>query len=300
MAGRPMITPADLHNSELDPFRRLMGLCSEAEGRGALAAALLPVQPWIDVPELGWKCAVTTDGDRPKALCEAERIMDECWSERHAFLAGRRLPIDEALAEALRGPAPFVVADAGDATNGGSLGDSTELLRAALRRRDGGGRIVLSVRDGEAARRAARAGVGASVDLAVGTGAPGSYNERVDCAAAVARTYDGDIRYSHPAAQGTRDGPGVSALVRVGELSLVVHEHPVRVIDPALYEALEVDLAGAQVIQAKSHVSYRAGFAPLTERSVVADTLGPTAANLASLPYRRRPRPLFPFEDALS
>ena len=88
-------------------------------------------------PSSRWKAVVTTDGDAAAAQRAAERIMDEAWSERHAFLGGVRLRIDEALAAASRQAPPVVLADAGDATNGGAIGDSTELLRAALRARRG-------------------------------------------------------------------------------------------------------------------------------------------------------------------
>jgi hypothetical protein len=36
----------------------------------------------------------------------------------------------------------------------------------------------------------------------------------------------------------------------------------------------------------------------VTPRSVVASTGGPTTANLTTLDFVKRPRPLFPFEDA--
>jgi microcystin degradation protein MlrC len=51
-------------------------------------------------------------------------------------------------------------------------------------------------------------------------------------------------------------------------------------------------------VQVKSHVSFKAAFDPITTRSVVADTPGPTTGDLRSLHYKRRPRPLYPFEDA--
>ena len=69
-------------------------------------------------------------------------------------------------------------------------------------------------------------------------------------------------------------------------------------IDPALYVALGADPAACDVVQAKSHVSFKAGFEPITPRSVVAETGGPTTGDLRTLDYRRRPRPLYPFEDA--
>src|SRR6202030_1908984 len=105
----------------------------EVEQRGALASCLLPVQPWIDVPGLSWKAVVTTDGDERRAREQAEWLIAQAWEARHEFLSGRRPPIDDALREALEVPPPIVLGDAGDATNGGAIGDSTELLRAALR-----------------------------------------------------------------------------------------------------------------------------------------------------------------------
>jgi microcystin degradation protein MlrC len=295
VATRPMITPPELHDSTRDPFRRLMGLCDEAEADGVVAAALLPVQPWVDVPELGWKCVVTTDDDEPAARRAAERIMDEAWSEREVFLGGVRLPIDDALAAALVQSPPCVLADAGDATNGGAIGDSTELLRSALRA--GGRGVLLSIRDVDAAAAATRADEGATLELVLGGGAAGVYNERTPVTATVKRLFDGDVVYTHPVNRGYRAATGPAALVSVDGADVVVHSLSVGVIDPALYETLGADPAGYAVLQAKSHISFKAGFAHLTDRSVVADTPGPTACNLPSLPYTRRPRPLYPFED---
>jgi microcystin degradation protein MlrC len=296
-AGRPMITPPQLHDSSLDPFRRLMALNDVAEREGALASCLLPVQPWIDVPGLSWKAVVTADGDRRLAERAAERLMDESWAARHEFLAGRRPPVDVALAEALAGPAPVVLGDAGDATNGGAIGDSTELLRAVIRR--GGGNVLLSVRDGDAAAAAAQAGEGADVEVELGAGPAGAYNERTPWRARVERLFDGEVVYTHPVNAGYRASTGPTALlVGDGGLTVAVHTLSVGVIDPALYVALGADPSAAAVIQAKSHVSFKAGFEPITTRSVVAETDGPTTGDLPRLPYARRPRPLYPFEDA--
>jgi microcystin degradation protein MlrC len=295
-ASRPMITPPQLHDSSLDPFRRLMALNDEVEADGLLASCLLPVQPWIDVPGLSWKAVVTADGDEALAVRTAERIMDEAWAARHEFLAGRRPPVDLALGEALAGPAPIVLGDAGDATNGGAIGDSTELLRAVLRR--GGGNVLLSIRDGVGASAAVRAGAGAEVELELGSGEPGAYNERTRFRATVTRLFDGEVVYTHPVNAGYRASTGLAALlVGAGGLQVVVHTLSVGVIDPALYLALGAEPAAAAVIQAKSHVSFKAGFEPFTTRSVVAETGGPTTGDLPSLPYARRPRPLYPFEE---
>ncbi len=296
VASRPMITPPDLHDSSRDPFRRLMALNDEVERRGALASCLLPVQPWIDVPGLSWKAVVTADGDERLAQEQAEWLMEHAWEARHEFLSGRRPPIDDALREALESSPPVVLGDAGDATNGGAIGDSTELLRAALRR--GGASVLLSIRDGAAARLATAAGAGARLELDLGTGSPGDYNERTRLPASVERVFDGEVTYTHPVNAGYRAATGPAALLHgPGGIQVVVHSLSVGVIDPALYVALGADPAAVAVIQAKSHVSFKAGFDPITTRSVVAETGGPTTGNLRRLPYLRRPRPLYPFED---
>lgn len=294
---RPMITPADLMDSSRDPFRSLMALCDAAERRpGVLAAAFLPCQPWLDVADLGWRAAVTVDGDRGLAAAEAGGIADAMWRARWTFMGGARQPAAAALAQALAGPAPYVVADAGDATNGGSRGDSTELLRAALghsRRR-----IWLTLLDAAAARAARSAGHGSTLALDLGSGAPGAYNERVRVTATVMATPEGAFAYTHPFAAGLRGDLGAAAVLAIGEIRVVAHAHEVIVIDPQPYVAAGLDPRDAEVLQAKSQVSYRAGFAAVTPRSVVADTDGPTTASLPRLPYMKRPRPLFPFEDA--
>ena len=296
VAVRPMITPPELHDSSRDPFRRLMALNDQVEAGGMVASALLPVQPWIDVPELSWKCVVTANGDEAAARRAAEWIMDEAWSEREVFLGGVRLTIDDALASALAEASPCVVADAGDATNGGAIGDSTELLRAALRAT--ARRVIVSIRDADSAAAATRAGEGATVELCLGDGPPGAYNERTPVTATVKRLFDGDVVYTHPVNRGYRAASGAAALVSVEGVDVVVHTRSVGVIDPALYEALGADPSTYAVLQAKSHISFKAGFAPITSRSVVAETTGPTTCRLDTLPYTQRPRPLYPFEDA--
>ncbi len=291
-----MTAPPDRHDDGFPPFGELMAACRAAEGEPAiLAAAVLPSQPWLDVPDLGWSAVVTADGDPDKALATAQRLALMAWDRREAFLTGRRLPVREALAEALAGPAPYVVADAGDATNGGSPGDSTELLRAGLAHADR--RILLTVADAAAAEALRATRIGARVTLALGTGLPGAYNQATSVTGEVVAHPQGRFHYQHPFSRGLPGDLGTCAVLAIGAMRVVVHGLPVGLIDPTPYLGADLDPTQAEVIQAKSHVSYRLGFEPLTPRSVLADTPGPTTADLASLQWRRRPTPLWPFEE---
>ena len=296
----PMITPPEQHDSGQGPFGGLQGLCDEAEAQGVLAAALLCTQPWLDVPELGWSAVVTTDADADMAHRFATEIAEQAWNARHQFVVSTAVDVHDALETAFSTPGPFVVADIGDATNGGSLGDSTEVLRALLNRQQAGllsGPSALTVTDPAAVAVATTAGEGSPIEFVVGTGPHGAFNEATPVTGTVRRLWQGAITYSHPAAAGVTDTPGAAAVVEVGDIAVIVHTCPVRVIDPAIYLALDIDISQQRLIQAKSHVSYRAGFDAISTGSALADTGGPTAGNLAALPFTRRPIPLYPFED---
>jgi microcystin degradation protein MlrC len=294
-ASRPMITPPQLHDNDAEPFRSLMALSGELERDGVLAVGLLLVQPWIDVAGLSWKTIATADGSLKDAIAAADELAEAAWRQRAGFMLGRRLPIDDALAEALDGQPPFVVSDSGDTTNGGSIGDSTELLRASLRLEPAPS-VLLSVTAPGAALLAHEAGEGARIRVALGTGALGEYHEKVELDVEVEKLADGALVYTHPVNAGYRGSAGATALLRHGRLAIVAHERSVGVIDPAIYVAAGANPAEFDVVQAKSHVSFKVGFEPITPRVVVADTGGPTTGDLTLLDYRKRPRPLFPLE----
>jgi microcystin degradation protein MlrC len=94
--------------------------------------------------------------------------------------------------------------------------------------------------------------------------------------------------------------PGKSLLVEishpVSKIFAVIHQNPVRVIDSSLYQLLGVNVLDYTLVQAKSHVSFKAGFAPLTENFILANTRGPTTADLLSLDFSLRTIPTYPFD----
>src|SRR5207253_1327692 len=82
----------------------------------------------------------------------------------------------------------------------------TELLRAALR--SGARRVLLSIRDADAAAAATRAGEGEAAELSLGGGDNGAYNERTAVTARVEQLFDGEVVYTHPVNRGYRAAAG--------------------------------------------------------------------------------------------
>jgi microcystin degradation protein MlrC len=299
MAIAPMITPPEHHDHNRAPFKTLMDATRKTQSGKVLIASLLATQPWLNVPELTWKAIITVDGDVEYGQKQAQELIDQAWALRKEFLSVTAKPVAIAFEEALAMGTPTVIADMGDATNGGSLGDSTEVLRVALASKSSGS-VAVSITEPKAVLISEKS-VGQKVQLTIGSGQPGSYNEKVLVNAKVIATANKKISYTHPAALDVVDDPGLSALIEVDhptiEIYIVLHSQPVRVIDPVIYELFDLKVGEIGVLQGKSHVSFIPGFARITPRYVLADTLGPTAANLPSLPFTKRMKPLYPFED---
>lgn len=299
-AEAAMITSAERHDNTKGPFKELIDLCRKAEETpGILSVSLLATQPWLDVEELGWKVIVTTSGVDVDGQTIADTIATEAWNRREQFMETVALSPQEALHQAVTSPSLCAVSDLGDATNGGSPGDSTVLLREALRSNDSGS-FILSIADSRAAASAYATGVGKDITLSICDGAPGEYNERTTITGVIEKIANKKIAYTHPAAGGSSDDPGPSALIKITSSPLttylVLHSNPVRVIDPVIYELFDLDVRQFSAVQAKSPNGFKVGFARVTTDYRLANSEGPTSADLFTLTFNKRPKPLFPFE----
>ena len=299
-AEAPMITSAERHDNTKGPFKELIDLCRKAETQpGVLTVSLLATQPWLDVSELGWKVIVTTTSADIDGQTIADEIARAAWDRREQFMETVALSPSQALHEAVTSKGLCAVSDLGDATNGGSPGDSTELLREALHSNDSG-TFILSIADAQAAASAYATGVGKEVTLSLCDGGSGEYNERTSITGTIEKIAKKKIQYTHPAAGGSFDDPGESALIKITTSALttylVLHANPVRVIDPVIYELFDLDVREFSAVQAKSPNGFKVGFARVTSEFRLANTQGPTSADLFTLTFNKRPKPLFPFD----
>lgn len=295
----PMVTPPENHNNEFPPYGDLMQICKELEREGAYAASLLTVQPWLNVPDLGWKALIVADQENFDGARAAERLASAAWARRSELLTMSGIPKATALQLAVANENLTVFADLGDATNGGSYGDSTELLRQTLLL-NSPTNVLLSITDPDLVAQLYFVEF-SELTAKIGSGEQGQYNEQVKSSIKILSRKNETIQYTHPAAEGAIGNPGKSLLIQIenypGKLMIVVHENPVRVIDPSIYRLFDLDVKDFDVVQAKSHVSFKAGFEAITKNYVLADTLGPTAANLKTLNFDRRTIPTLPFDE---
>ena len=92
----PMILPAQKQRTKsTGPMGRLHALARTREAAGeVLALSYFPVQPWLDMPGVGFAAVAITDGDAAAADRVALDIARNAWQRRRPGpgFAGRFIP----------------------------------------------------------------------------------------------------------------------------------------------------------------------------------------------------------------
>ena len=263
-----------------------------ADGR-ALHAAVFPVQPWLDVPGLGFAALVCADGQVPQAA--AETLADMAWAARRDF-DPRLTPLSDCIQAGLTLPGMTLVGDAGDGPTGGAIADRPEVLRAliAAGAATHDRPILLTLCDSAAVREAVTAGVGQ--DLTVSLGASVTGGVPVTLAVRVHTLSDGRFIAKDAGARGTWTDHGPTAVLGHGALRIAVRSVPGREWDTNLFRSLGLEPADAALVFVKSPGHFRVAFGPLATRIFMADTPGPTVGDMTRVAWTRVTRPLFPLD----
>ena len=196
---------------------------------------------------------------------------------------------------------PIVFADGSDSTTAGGAGDGTELLAALIERERSGVderpiEALLTVVDAPAVEACLRAGIGAELELDLGGTVTPDF-ERIRVRGRVLQLALGEMVLDPP---WPPIDIGRMALLRVGAVDVVLSEHRPFHLDSAVYRHVGRDVRRYQVVQVKSAGGFRAHYLPIAAEIVEIATRGPANSDLTQLPFRRIPRPMWPFDPDLA
>lgn len=301
-ARSPMIVPAEAMDTSVDPMAGLLArACRCRSLRGVVSTSLFAVQPWLDMPDTGMTTVAVIDLNESRdALDEARSailsLARSAWALRHDF-DGVAIELDLAIDHALRASGgPFIISDSADGPMAGSAGDSTSVLRRLIERRIDR-RAFVCVVDQEAVDRCFHAGVGSPVDLTVGATVDPRWSQPTEFSGVVRTLSDGRFRLSAAKGRGLEVSMGRAAVVNNGTIALLISERPADTADPSMYTSVGLDPRQADIVVVKSARQFRAAYASLASGMCVVSLPGASTPDLRSLPWRRRSRPLYPFED---
>lgn len=292
----PLISHQEQYLTSHHPMKTWFDRAREMEKNDppVLQISNFPMQPWLDVDEGGWSTVVVTDANQQLAEELADELGDLAWSMRAEFQKMTSLPAAEAVRQADSAPrGVVVVSDTGDSVLGGAGGDSTVLIREMLAQGIEGPALV------------------PLVDPAIGDKLdPSQVGEvvTVEAGGAVARMHEpipltGRLTHFGPSVLhigGDFSSPfvdlGIAAVLEVDCGTVVVTQRPgVGGVHPAMYEHFGIDPSGFKmaVVKTASNFQY---FAGISSQVIRANTPGPTQSDIATLPWERIPRPVYPLD----
>lgn len=296
----PLIVSPSKARTVDEPLRAILSVARQMEAAGEiLHASLFPVQPWLDIPDLGFAVLVCADGDVSVAQRAADRLAQLVWERRREF-DPELVSLEDAIQIALRCDGTTVVADSGDAPSGGSAADNVAVLKALLAAQcDRSGRLsYVTLCDAESAAACAKTGVGGTVALDIGHKVSRNDGRPLHITGRVHMISDGSFVMLGAGAQGSRMEQGLTAVVSLGDIRLVIRSLPAIEWDTGIYTAFGLRLEEAALVFVKSPSHFRVTFEPYARRILNADTPGPTCPNMRRLILRHVSRPLYPLDDA--
>jgi microcystin degradation protein MlrC len=265
----------------------------ERAGR-ALSVSYFPVQPWLDMEDVGITGLAVTDGDPAAAEAVAQDILDAMWTRRRDFELPAMTP-EEAVRAALRMDGRVLIVDTPDSIGGGASGDAPALL-AAILEHAADVPSALAIVDPAAVRRAQELGVGAEAEFDIGAWQDRRWFRPVRVTARVERLCDGEFVYRGGPVAGATGRLGPSAVLRAGGLHLLVTSHAVYEHLDEHYAACGIDIAACKLVSFKQLMNFRKLLGPGVN-FIALHGQGGTPLRLQDVAWRNRRRPWWPADD---
>jgi microcystin degradation protein MlrC len=251
--------------------------------------------PYADVAEMGSAVIVVTNGDQALAQKLADDLARELWRRRDDFV-GTLISIEEALDRAIELPGPVCLLDMGDNAGGGSPADGTHLAHAIHARKVDRSLVILA--DPESVRQATAAGAGSRLQIRAGGKTDHLHGSPIESEVTVLGLYDGKFEEPLPRHGGfTVCDQGPTAVVRTDDgLTLVLTTRRMPPFSLRQLTTFGVKPEEYQLLVAKGVNAPLAAYREVCPNFIRVNTPGCTTADILSLPYDHRRRPMFPFE----
>ncbi|MBX3645031.1 MAG: M81 family metallopeptidase [Rubrivivax sp.] len=292
----PFLLPLNAQSTMMQPAGGVYERLADLDERSGVRLSFAMGFPAADFDE----CGPVVFGHGPDAETvhkTVQRVAHEIielrpeWAQQ---LLGPAEAVQRALALAAASDKPVVIADTQDNPGAGADSNTTGLLhalRAAGAGRRHPGRVALGLLfDPAAARIAHQAGVGAELELSVGTSVrcfDGRYSDPpVRGRFKVLSLSDGVVPLHGPMTAGGTVHLGPSAGVEIEGIRVHLVSGQCQMLDLDLFRFLGVEPAAMKLLVNKSSVHFRAAFAPIASHILVAVAPGPMAADPSTLPWK--------------
>jgi microcystin degradation protein MlrC len=245
-----------------------------------------------DVPEMGTKTIVVTDGKKDKGERLARHLGLELFSNRGKHM----MPWTdekEAVAKAIAASnGPVVIADMWDNPGGGTAGDATVVL-AELFAQGATDAAIGTIWDPIAVQICMAAGEGAEIPLRFGAkSAPGTGNPIDGRVKIIRLVRNAEMRFGESIAPF-----GDSAHIRLNGIDIILNSIRAQSYDPSLFSAMGIDPTSKKILVIKSTNHFYAAFSKIASDIIYCSAGTPYPNNPATTPYQHAPRDIWPMVE---
>lgn len=298
-AAQPVVSVHDcrmigLYHTTREPMASFVARMKSLEGKDSiLSVSLAHGFPWADVPHLGSRTVVVTDGKPDKGAEVAAMLAHELWEFRDEIVP-RYVTLEKAVSRVAKADKrPLVLADMSDNPGGGAAGDSTFIPWALI---DAGIRdcAVACIWDPVAVGIARDAGLGTTLDLRIGGKVGPGSGDPLDLKVTVtAIQTDCTMDYMG----GSKRPMGDAVAVRGEAIDFILHSIRCQTVSPTVFDKLGIDYRAKRALVVKSMQHFHAAFAPIAAEILYVAAPGTLAWDFRKLPYKRVARPVWPLDQ---
>jgi microcystin degradation protein MlrC len=283
----------------IEPGKRLYELLERLEHEHGSVLSFTPGFPMADFPECGM--AVFGMGPDEARVQVAVAALRQAVADAEGEFRMELFTPDEAVRRAVQRGAPglpVVLADTQDNPGAGGNGDTTGLLSSLLKH-DAPGAVLGLLVDPASAKRAHEIGENHAGRFRLGeiSGVPG--HVPIEGEYLVERLGDGKFTCTGPMFHGFRMDLGRMALLRRGNVRVVLASVKCQAADQAMFRHVGIEPRTERILALKSSVHFRADFEPIAREVLVVAAPGPAKADPTMFSWTRlrpglRLRPLGP------
>lgn len=294
----PFLIPLNAQSTWMPPaqglYQALQAL--DAEHGTVLSFCMgFPASDFAECAPMAWGHGPTPEATQ-RALDALYTAVAEPTQWRQQILPAREA-VAQAMALAEGADKPVVIADTQDNPGAGGDSNTTGLLHALLAQGAGRrfpGQVALGLMfDAAAGRAACEAGVGAQIELSLGTSVPTFTGQPSDPPLrgrfTVRAVSDGRCTLTGPMMRGLTVQLGPSACLEIDGVQVAVVGGKKQLLDRELLRMVGIQHEQQRIVVVKSSNHFRADFQPHASHVLVAKAAGPMAADPGDLPWQHLP-----------
>ena len=289
----PFLIALNAQSTWMSPAREVYDELAAIEARTGCMLSFCMGFPASDFDECG-PVVWGHGGAAEQAVQQLFERVSQPQQWRPEFLSAHEA-VQQALALAAQHSAPVVMADTQDNPGAGGDSNTTGMLHALLAQgagRQWPGQVALGLLyDPEAARKAHEAGVGATLELALGKAVPTFTGQPSDPPVQgrfVVRALGEDVcEIKGPMMTGVKVRIGPCACLEMDGVLIAVASGKMQMLDRELFRTVGIQPEQMKLLVCKSSNHFRADFTPIASRVLVAKAAGPMAADPGDLPWKK-------------